>query len=409
MNAQSSPPETNGLCVSTVPGGDDSDEETSQDEPPITSWNDLSIIERVGLNSLEMSEKDVEAAFSQITLAFRCDQYTLKQRLQAEEHARNLAEENVHLELARGRETLEMLKVLCLDSKRSTILQKLELSLDILGGTVERISNTAEVLGAVHQEARVSRAVELMVSHVETLRTRYERNLSELEEARRQVQLRTTQRNIRESPEAEEFKDNKLLLRRDSLRRRISSSIISSSIITSQTLEKKRREPRKRGGRKPSTSCPSPCPSPESSFCVLNDSVTDDRTLDPSETVEHHLESALRTPPVQSPSLETSPVFATVPPPNIKQEDLPTEPQANVSGHSSTSESLRQRHRGRAALSRKRSDRRTAQPNQKTPIIRCGPRSKDPWTQWMQKCRWTLLYLSLFVCFITMVFYILPQ
>lgn len=46
---------------------------------------------------------------------------------------------------------LQTLKSLCLDSKRSGILQRLELSLDILGGTVERISNTAEVLGAVHQ------------------------------------------------------------------------------------------------------------------------------------------------------------------------------------------------------------------------------------------------------------------
>ncbi len=45
----------------------------------------------------------------------------------------------------------QTLKGLCLDSKRSKVLQRLELSLDILGGTVERISNTAEVLGAVHQ------------------------------------------------------------------------------------------------------------------------------------------------------------------------------------------------------------------------------------------------------------------
>lgn len=50
----------------------------------------------------------LQTAFSQIALAFRCDQYTLKQRLQAEEHARNLAEENIQLELSRGRETLEV-------------------------------------------------------------------------------------------------------------------------------------------------------------------------------------------------------------------------------------------------------------------------------------------------------------
>ncbi|KAG8002714.1 Lymphoid-restricted membrane protein, partial [Nibea albiflora] len=189
--------------------------ETSQEEPPITSWNELSIIERVGLNSVEMSEKDLETAFSQITLAFRCDQYTLKQRLQAEEHARNLAEENVQLELSRGRETLETLKGLCLDSKRSKILQKLELSLDILGGTVERISNTAEVLGAVHQEARVSRAVELMVAHVENLRSRYDRNAAELEEAKRMVQQPTYCRNIidpRASPDPDDSDNKKIYI-----------------------------------------------------------------------------------------------------------------------------------------------------------------------------------------------------
>lgn len=56
-----------------------------------------------------------------------------------------------------------MLKGLCLDSKRSTILQKLELSLDILGGTVERISNTAEVLGAVHQVSEAQRHCYCMI------------------------------------------------------------------------------------------------------------------------------------------------------------------------------------------------------------------------------------------------------
>uniref|UniRef100_H3C811 Lymphoid restricted membrane protein n=1 Tax=Tetraodon nigroviridis TaxID=99883 RepID=H3C811_TETNG len=121
-------------------------------------------------------------------MAFHCDQYTLKQRLQAEEHARNLAEENIQLELSRGRETLETLKGLCMDNKRSRILQRLELSLDILAGTVERISNTAEVLGAVHQEARVSRAVELMLAHVENLRRQQEKNLADLEEARKLIQ-----------------------------------------------------------------------------------------------------------------------------------------------------------------------------------------------------------------------------
>ncbi|TNN82873.1 Lymphoid-restricted membrane protein [Liparis tanakae] len=180
----------------TAPDSEDSDEGTSQEELPITSWNQLSIIERVGLGSMELSEKDLETAFSHIALASRCDQYTLTQRLQAEEHARNLAEDNVRLELTRGRETLEMLKGLCLDTERSDILQRMERSLDVLGGTVERISNTAELLGAVHQvldgsgppEARVSRAVKLMVAHVENLKVQHHRNVAELEEVKKRVQ-----------------------------------------------------------------------------------------------------------------------------------------------------------------------------------------------------------------------------
>ncbi|XP_029291973.1 lymphoid-restricted membrane protein-like [Cottoperca gobio] len=106
MNAQ--PDEETNSLPRMLLDSEDSDEEVSQEEPALTSWNELSIIERVGLNSVEMSEKDLETAFSQIALAVRCDQYTLKQRLQAEEHARNLAEENIQLELTRGRETLEV-------------------------------------------------------------------------------------------------------------------------------------------------------------------------------------------------------------------------------------------------------------------------------------------------------------
>ncbi|KAK7878543.1 hypothetical protein WMY93_030379 [Mugilogobius chulae] len=333
MNAQSATLETNG--ISAMPVSDDSDEESNQEEQDITSWNDLSIIERVGLNSLEMSEKDVESAFCQITLAFRCDQYTLKQRLQAEEHARNLAEENVQLELARGRETLEMLKALCLDSRRSTILQKLELSLDILGGTVERISTTAEVLGAVHQEARVSRAVELMVAHVENLRKRYQKNLSELEEARQQMQLKTSQinaQNRKSDPdfilEPKEPKNKRKNSKKEGLRRRISTTLI----INQTNKESKKRN--------------SSCHSSESSVCMPIDSSTDD---------------------------------------------------------SSTSESLRQRHKGKTATSRKKSDRKNLHLNQIHPTSRCGSG-----TNWMHKCRWALLflYLSLFVCFITIVYYL---
>ncbi|KAJ8367162.1 hypothetical protein AAFF_G00324610 [Aldrovandia affinis] len=141
--------------------------ELSQEDLLEASWDELSILERLGLNSLQMTEDEVERAFTRLALAFRCDQFTLRSRLQAE--------------------SLKALCV-CLDSTRTKILQRLELCLSILGGSVERITTAAEVLGAVHQEARVSRAVELMVAHVESLKRQHTQDRAELEEARRLAQ-----------------------------------------------------------------------------------------------------------------------------------------------------------------------------------------------------------------------------
>ncbi|KAJ8370204.1 hypothetical protein SKAU_G00102320 [Synaphobranchus kaupii] len=188
---------------------EDSEQELSQEDLLLASWDELSILERLGLNSEEMTEDEVEEAFSQLALAFRCDQYTLKKRLQAEEHARNLAEENIHLELERGREMLQSLKALCLDSKRSKMLQRLELCLSILGGTVERIANTAELLGAVHQEARVSRAVALMVARVENLKRRHTRDRAELEETRKQLQRTSRGRQLSDPRDESEMRQKR--------------------------------------------------------------------------------------------------------------------------------------------------------------------------------------------------------
>ncbi|XP_036801669.1 inositol 1,4,5-triphosphate receptor associated 2 [Oncorhynchus mykiss] len=121
------------------------------------------------------------------------------------------------------------LKALCLDSIRSKILQRLELCLDILGGTVERISNTAEVLGAVHQEARVSRAVELMVSHVDNLKRRNERD-TELDETKK-LNRKILRRNYSDPRDEGEFrqKDNKTSqqLHIGASRRRVSIAVIN--------------------------------------------------------------------------------------------------------------------------------------------------------------------------------------
>ncbi|XP_028439874.1 lymphoid-restricted membrane protein [Perca flavescens] len=387
MNAQPDA-ETANSGLSTMLGSEDSDEETSQEEPSIPNWNELSIIERVGLNSMEMSEKDLETAFCQIALAFRCDQYTLKQRLQAEEHARNLAEDNIQLELTRGRETLETLKGLCLDSKRSMILQRLELSLDILGGTVERISNTAEVLGAVHQEARVSHEVEVMVAHVENLRRQHERNVLELEEAKKTIQQQISCRNSidqRASPDPEES-DIRKKSSHQSLRRRVSITLIPSQIQEKIKQDlKNQATPRRSFSKESFLTCPSPPLRSESSCSVTNDNSysVDDRPLDPDDT------------PSEAPAAEL---------PSSKQ--LATR---KIHNKKSPLETLRQRHKGKAALSKKKADKdkKSANIYRQLSASPCGSLWRHrPLAHWLYRCRWALfcVYLLVLFCVVTLAY-----
>ncbi|XP_063733924.1 inositol 1,4,5-triphosphate receptor associated 1 isoform X2 [Eleginops maclovinus] len=345
-----------------------------------------------------MSEKDLEMAFCQIAMAFRCDQYTLKQRLQAEEHARNLAEENIQLELTRGRETVETLKDLCLDSKRSKILQRLELSLDILSGTVDRISNTAEVLGAVHQEARVSRAVELMVAHVENLKRRHDRTVVELEETKSSVQPHIPCRNIndpRASPDLEESDGIGNMSQQNVSRRRVSITLIHS-----QSMDKIKRDVKKRATRSysrdsfllsslPRLSLESGCPpiTSDDAYSV------DDRPQDPDETASE------------------APAAELPPPSNPNPEQLPSKQLAprKLNNKNSPLDTLRQRHKGKAALSKKKADKDKKKTNvyQQLSISTCtSVWRKNSLSLWLYRCRWALgcIYLFVLLCVVSLTY-----
>ena len=60
------------------------------------------------------------------------------------------------------------------------------IQVSVLLHSSERVSSSAEVYGSVQQEARVARAVEVVLAHVDALRRVHERESAELEEAKRQ-------------------------------------------------------------------------------------------------------------------------------------------------------------------------------------------------------------------------------
>ncbi|XP_009696780.1 PREDICTED: lymphoid-restricted membrane protein [Cariama cristata] len=129
------------------------------------------------------NEKEVEAEFLRLSLGFKCDLFTLDKRVRLEERSRDLAEENLKKEITNALKMLEALVPLCEeDNQAQEIIKKLQKSLQFLSQYAARVASRAEMLGAINQESRVSKAVEVMIQHVENLKRMYAKEHAELEE-----------------------------------------------------------------------------------------------------------------------------------------------------------------------------------------------------------------------------------
>lgn len=129
------------------------------------------------------NEKEVEAEFLRSSLALKCDWFTLDKRVKLEERSRDLAEENLKKEIANCLKLVESLGPLCEeDHQAQELLKKLETGIALLSQCATRVASRAEMLGAINQESRVSKAVGVMVQHVENLKRLYTKEHAELEE-----------------------------------------------------------------------------------------------------------------------------------------------------------------------------------------------------------------------------------
>ncbi|XP_039398703.1 inositol 1,4,5-triphosphate receptor associated 2-like isoform X2 [Mauremys reevesii] len=134
-------------------------------------------------DNVSPNEKEMEAEFLRVSLGFKCDLFTLDKRVRLEERSRDLAEENLKKEIMNGLKLLESLAPLCdEDNQAQEIIKKLQKSLQFLNQYAARLASRAEMLGAINQESRVSKAVEVMIQHVENLKRMYTKEHAELEE-----------------------------------------------------------------------------------------------------------------------------------------------------------------------------------------------------------------------------------
>ncbi|CAL8242116.1 unnamed protein product [Merluccius merluccius] len=156
---------------------------TEKDETSVIS--DSSEVLREDRNSQSPTDKEIELEFQRLSLGFKCDLFTLEKRLRLEERSRDLAEENVRKEISSCQGLLQALIPLCDDDHQSMeIIHRLQKNLEILIQSMTRVSSRSEMLGAIHQENRIGKAVEVMMQHVENLKRMYTKEHTELLELR---------------------------------------------------------------------------------------------------------------------------------------------------------------------------------------------------------------------------------
>ncbi|XP_068115669.1 inositol 1,4,5-triphosphate receptor associated 1 [Hyperolius riggenbachi] len=129
-----------------------------------------------------LTEKEVENVFIQLSLAFRNDSYTLESRLTQAERERNLTEDNNEKELENFKSAVMSSAPLWQNSEHREAYQKLLEDIAVLFRLTTRLSSRAEMVGAVRQEKRMSRATEVMMQYVDNLKRTYEKDHAELME-----------------------------------------------------------------------------------------------------------------------------------------------------------------------------------------------------------------------------------
>ncbi|KAK2858825.1 hypothetical protein Q5P01_003445 [Channa striata] len=214
-------------------------------------------------NNLSPSDKEIEAEFQRLALGFKCDMFTLEKRVRLEERSRDLAEENVRREVSSCQGLLQALIPLCSDDNQSMeIIQRLQKNLDILIQSMARVSSRSEMLGAIHQESRIGKAVEVMIQHVENLRRMYTKEHAELLELRET--LMQNERSFGSQTERDDFHGKKQPQYYKSTTRRVSIAAIPRSGAANRHFDMSKTQDCSEAETERLTRR-SPCPSPSSS------------------------------------------------------------------------------------------------------------------------------------------------
>ncbi|XP_017876151.1 uncharacterized protein LOC108622639 isoform X3 [Ceratina calcarata] len=165
--------------------------------PPFPSFNDTRL-DAMGLSTSEdidnvyretIPESELERKYIAFSIGLSADRITLKRRMALYLRQRDQSERNFMYEIQKVQEGIKDLCSLCMDQESIDKVEKVRHRLDVIARSAHRISSTAESLGAVYQEHRMSRAIFLSDKYLQILRSRCENLTAEIAETK-QILLR---------------------------------------------------------------------------------------------------------------------------------------------------------------------------------------------------------------------------
>ncbi|XP_063989403.1 uncharacterized protein LOC135168800 isoform X2 [Diachasmimorpha longicaudata] len=137
------------------------------------------------LEGKDLTEEELERKFVAFSLGLCTDRVTLPRRRALALRQRDYTEHDLAVEIAKMHQSIQEFAPLCFDSET---VERIELAchqVDIIAQCAHRVSCTAETLGAIQQEHRISRAISLADRFLKILRSRCEKLGAELAEKKR--------------------------------------------------------------------------------------------------------------------------------------------------------------------------------------------------------------------------------
>ncbi|KFW70304.1 Protein MRVI1, partial [Pygoscelis adeliae] len=178
-------------------------------------------------SSPPLTEKEVENVFVQLSLAFRNDSYTLESRINQAERERNLTEENAGKELENFKAAITSSAHLWHHYEHREAYQKLLEDIAVLRRLAARLSSRAEMVGAIRQEKRMSKATEVMMQYVENLKRTYEKDHAELMEFKKLANQNSSRSyNASEDGVPRSSRSMSLTVGKNMPRRRVSVAVV---------------------------------------------------------------------------------------------------------------------------------------------------------------------------------------